>query len=92
MRGAIMPYVMWGILIVIGLLMITIGYYVFPSMITGAEALRNTGNLSEYIAMEPMVGIGPPLFLLGFTISGLGLMLGGAFGLYKTAKGSGGGM
>lgn len=173
------PYILWGIIMVLGILMITVGYYIFPTIVNAATGLLNTettgcsigqttvqeveyddlyegytfaavnstpcecaienivvsssddndtpfvnntilcntteefsvwdvggfdmrdnstrdlsittypcctGCNSHYIAWCPIVRIGPPLFLLGFTISGLGLMLGGAAGLYRTSK------
>lgn len=72
--GTVRPYVTAGLIFVIGMVMMTIGYYVFPSLLEGADSARTATNVSYYIALSPMIRIGPTLVLMGFTFGGLGTM------------------
>ena len=86
MEGNWKHYLGFGMAIVIGMIMMTIGYYVFPSMLEGADTVRAAGNITEYIALEPMTEVGPTLALMGFTFAGVGTMFVGGWGIAKTAR------
>ena len=86
MAGDMKKYIVFGLIIVIGMIMMTIGYYVFPSLLQGADEARTATNVSEYIALEPIIEVGPTLVLMGFTFAGTGMMFLGGWGVYKAAR------
>lgn len=86
MGGDMKKYIVFGLVIVIGMIMMTIGYYVFPSLLEGADTARTATNVSEFIALEPIIEVGPTLVLMGFTFAGTGMMFLGGMGIYKTGR------
>ncbi len=66
------------ITVIIGLVLIAVGFIVFPIVIEGAESTRLATNLSQYTGMESLIGIGPTLVFVGFLFGGvLAIFFGG---------------
>jgi hypothetical protein len=86
MGGDWKKYLGFGLMIVVGMIMMIIGYNVFPSLIEGADTARTATNVSEYIALEPIIEVGPTLVLMGFTFAGTGMMFLGGWGAYRAYK------
>jgi hypothetical protein len=54
----------------IALILIAVGFIIFPILIDGAEEIRLSANLSEYTGMASIVSIGPTLIFVFFLFGG----------------------
>lgn len=76
-----------GIVAALGLIMITVGYVVFPVVIEGAEEVRLATNLSQYTGIDSINGIGPMVIYVVWLFLGALTSFMGAKGVYKGIKG-----
>jgi len=73
----------------IGLVLIAVGFIVFPIVIEGAEETRLATNVGEYTGLESLVQIGPTLAFVGFLFGGVvAIFFGARMGL-SAARGGG---
>lgn len=64
MRGSLIAFT-------IGLVLIAVGFIVFPIVIEGAEETRLATNVAEYTGLSSLVQIGPTLAFVGFLFGGV---------------------
>ena len=70
--------------IILGLVLIAVGFVVFPIVITGAEQVRLATNVSQYTGLTQLIGIAPTLVFVGFLFAGV---LVGFFGAKQLKSG-----
>lgn len=71
----------------IGLVLIAVGFIVFPIVIEGAEQTRLATNVDQYTGLSSLVSIGPTLAFVGFLFGGVvAIFFGGVQG-FKAIKG-----
>ena len=54
----------------IALILIAVGFIIFPILIDGAEEIRLATNISEYTGLSSIVSIGPTLIFVFFLFGG----------------------
>jgi len=59
------------IMIALGLVLIAVGFIIFPIVIEGAEETRLATNVSQYTGLASLVKIGPTLAFVGFLFGGV---------------------
>jgi len=74
------------IMIALGLVLIAVGFIIFPIVIEGAESTRTATNVSQYTGLGSLVKIGPTLAFVGFLFGGVLTVLFGARGIYQTRR------
>ena len=67
----------------LGMVMIAVGFIIFPVVIEGADTVRTAGNVTEYTGLSSMVKIGPTLAFVGFLFGGVVTAFFSARGLMK---------
>lgn len=67
--------------IILGLVLVAVGFVIFPIVLTGAEESRLATNVSEYTGLSSMIEVGPTLVFVGFLFGGVVAMFFGIKGL-----------
>ena len=55
----------------LGMVMIAVGFIIFPIVLEGAEEVRTATNVGEYTGLSSLVKIGPTLAFVGFLFGGV---------------------
>jgi len=54
----------------IALILIAVGFIIFPILLDGAEEIRLSTNITEYTGLSSVVSIGPTLIFVFFLFGG----------------------
>ncbi len=60
-----------ALFIVLGIILMAVSFNVFPTIVTGADAILDTANSTDYTGLAAVVGIGPTLLFLGVLFGGM---------------------
>ncbi len=71
----------------IGLIMISVGFVVYPIVITGAEQVRLANNVSNYTGLTNINGIAPLVVYVMWLFLGALAVFAGGQQIYKGRKG-----
>jgi len=69
--------------LMIGLLLISICFLVFPIVVAGSESIRLATNTSSYTGITAINGIGPTIVFVGLMFTGLFSMFLGGRSIYR---------
>lgn len=69
----------------IALILIAVGFIIFPILLSGADTIRTATNITYYTGLEQIVSIGPTLIFVFFLFGG-GVL--GFFGFRNIRDGS----
>ena len=70
----------------VGLVLIAVGFIIFPIVVEGAEETRLATNVSEYTGLSSLVQIGPTLAFVGFLFGGVVSIFFGAWTGYRAVR------
>lgn len=87
MGDQLRPVITGGVAIVVGLIMVIIGLYMIPELVTTSTSIRGTANFSDYIALDPMAKIVPTIAMIGLTFGGTLIGIMGGKSIYRSQKG-----